>query len=105
MTTTKFSKVLGEVEILNQDTTTTTVKVLKTGEVKKLLNQYANLSDEPFAKVAKKKSAPVRELTEEEKERVAISVERQIREASYVAGLSREQRLEYRHAKSKRIHL
>lgn len=68
MTTTKFSKVLGEVEILNQDTTTTTVKVLKTGEVKKLLNQYANLSDEPFVKVAKKKAAPARKLTQEEKD-------------------------------------
>jgi pyruvate formate-lyase activating enzyme-like uncharacterized protein len=67
MTTTKFSKAFGEVEILNQDATTTTVKIVKTGEVKKLLNQYANLSNEPFVKVAKKKEV-VRELTQEDKD-------------------------------------
>ena len=71
MTTTKFSKLLGEVEILSEDATFTVVKVLKTGDVKKLLNQYANLSNEPFVKVAKKKEVQ-RELTQEEKDELEL---------------------------------
>jgi len=104
MTTIKFSKVFGEVEVLSQDENFTTIVILKTGEQKKLSTKYANLSDEPFSKV-KKVKAIKRELTKEEKERVTISVERQMREEFYVAGLSREQRLEYKASKSKRIHL
>ena len=104
MTTIKFSKAFGEVEVLNQDENFTTIVVLKTGEQKKLSTKYANLSDEPFVRAKKVKSVQ-RELTEEEKERVAISVERQMREEFYISGLSREQRLEYKAAKSKRIHL
>jgi len=104
MTTTKFSKVLGEVEVLNQDATTTTVKVLKTGEVKKLLNQYANLTDAPIL-AAKKVKKVQSELTEEEKQIVSISVARQVKETAYYAGLSTEERAIYNHNKSKRTHL
>lgn len=80
MTTTKFSKVFGEVEIISQDATTTTVTILKTGEVKKLLNQYANLSNEPFVKVAKKKliSSNVK-ITQEDKVRLQILHEKEMR--------------------------
>lgn len=61
---TKFSKVLGEVNIVTEDTTTVTVLVLKTGETKKLLKQYANLTDVKVKVIAKKEV--VRDLTEEE---------------------------------------
>jgi len=63
----KFSKVLGQVEILSQDENTTTVLVVKTGETKKLSNAYANLQDEPFVK-AKKVKAPKVEWTEQMEE-------------------------------------
>jgi hypothetical protein len=65
MNTIKFSKTFGQVEILDQDAIMTTVKIIKTGEVKKLMNKFANLSDVAFEKVAVKK-AVVRELTQEE---------------------------------------
>lgn len=66
MTTIKFSKAFGEVEILNQDENFTTIVVFKTGEQKKLSTKFANLSDEPFTK-AKQVKKVKRELTQEEK--------------------------------------
>ena len=67
MTTIKFSKALGQVEVISTDADTTTVVVLKTGEVKKLLNKFANLSDIDFVKSPIKKTVK-RDITNEEKE-------------------------------------
>ena len=69
MSTIKFSKAFGQVEVLSTDETFTTILVEKTGEVKKLLNKYANLSDVSFKKSATKKNS-TRELTSEEIERL-----------------------------------
>jgi Holliday junction resolvase-like predicted endonuclease len=63
--TIKHHKIFGEVELITQDETTTTVLIIKTGEVKKLANKYANLTEAPLSKV-KKLKATVRELTSEE---------------------------------------
>ena len=63
---TKYSKLLGELEIISDNGIISTVKVIKTGEIKKLMNANANLQDTPFAKEVKAKSKPMRELTEEE---------------------------------------
>jgi hypothetical protein len=104
MTIIKFSKAFGEVEVINQDENFTTIVVLKTGEQKKLSTKYANLSDEPFAKAKKIKSIK-RELTQQEKDIVARSVESQMREQFYINGLNSDQKLEYKANKSKRIHL
>lgn len=62
----KFSKAFGQVEILEQNNTTTTVKIVATGEIKKLLNQFANLQDAPFEAPKKVKKQPLRDLTREE---------------------------------------
>ncbi|MEP7317198.1 MAG: hypothetical protein ABI921_00600 [Panacibacter sp.] len=89
MTTTKFSKAFGQVEIINQDATTTTVKILKTGEVKKFLNQYANLTDAPVAKIAKKKEV-VRELTQEDKDHLDyLNATGQTMQAAFAASTAR----------------
>jgi len=100
----KFSKVLGQVEVVNSDDLTTTVIVAKTGETKKLMNQYANLSDTPFTTTKKVKTTQ-RELTQEEKERVSVSVNNQVNEIFYVAGLGPEAKANYKSSKSKRVHL
>jgi hypothetical protein len=80
--TTKFHKTFGQVEVLNQDLNTTTILVLKTNEVKKLINQFANLSDSPFVELKVKKVSQAKiKLTKEEEERVAISVHNTVRKA------------------------
>jgi DTW domain-containing protein YfiP len=80
--TTKFHKTFGQVEVLNQDLNTTTILVLKTNEVKKLINQFANLSDSPFVELKVKKVSQAKiKLTKEEEERVAISVNNTVRKA------------------------
>lgn len=67
MTTTKFHKTFGQVEVLSSDSTFTTIVIAETGEEKRLATKYAFLTDAPVTKVKKVKSI-VRELTEEEKE-------------------------------------
>jgi hypothetical protein len=80
--TTKFHKTFGQVEVINQDLNTTTILVLKTNEVKKLINQFANLSDSPFVELKVKKVSQAKiKLTKEEEERVAISVNNTVRKA------------------------
>lgn len=66
MNTVKFSKTFGQVEILNQDATITTVKVIATGDVKKLMNKFANLSDVAFEKEVSKRIVKKVELTQED---------------------------------------
>jgi hypothetical protein len=80
--TTKFHKTFGQVEVISQDLNTTTILVLKTNEVKKLINQFANLSDSPFVELKVKKVSQAKiKLTKEEEERVAISVNNTVRKA------------------------
>lgn len=55
-----------QVEVLENNGTILTVKVVKTGETKKLMASVANLQDEPFQKAPKAKKQPVRELTADE---------------------------------------
>jgi|JI10StandDraft_1071094.scaffolds.fasta_scaffold286500_3 hypothetical protein len=102
---TKFSKAFGEVEVISEDAMFTVIVVKATGEQKKLSSKFAFLQDVPFGKVAKIKKAPQRELTKEEEERVAYSVEKQMKEQSFVSSLSLEGRLSYRAEKAKRTHL
>lgn len=81
---TAYHKQFGQIEITSIDATTTTITIASTGEVKKLLNKFANLliQDEPFTKAAKKPSTKEvlasRELTQEEKDIVAESVKKEI---------------------------
>ena len=63
---TKYSKTFGEVEVMEDNGTISTIKICKTGEIKKVMNSHANLQDEPFAAVVKAKAAPIK-LTDEEK--------------------------------------
>jgi len=63
----KYSKLLGEVEVITYNDTITTVRVLKTGEIKKLINSFANLQDEPFVEEVKSARPKMRELNQEEK--------------------------------------
>jgi len=67
----QYSKILGQVEVINDNGTILTVVVAKTGETKKLMKSMANLSDVPFAKEVKAKSKPMRELTAEEEAHLA----------------------------------
>lgn len=66
MSTTKFHKTFGQVEIVSSDAQFTTIIIVATGEQKKLVNQYANLQDVAFETPKVKKSTKVRELTKEE---------------------------------------
>ena len=66
MSTTKFHKTFGQVEVINTDAQFTTITIVATGEQKKLLNQYANLQDVAFEAPKAKKTTKVRELTKEE---------------------------------------
>jgi len=104
--TTKFHKTFGQVTVIAQDANTTTILILKTGETKKLFNQFANLSDSPFEilKVKKAKAQPI-VLTKEEEAIVKLSVDSQMAEHKYAASLFGEAKREYLLNKSKRIHL
>jgi hypothetical protein len=62
---TKFHKQFGQVEVTNSDSTTTTIVILATGEEKKLLTKYANLTDDKIESVKKVKDAK-KDLTAEE---------------------------------------
>jgi len=53
----RFHKQFGEVKVTNSDATTTTIVILATGEVKKLLTKYANLTDAKIEPVKKAKEA------------------------------------------------
>lgn len=68
MSTTKFHKTFGQVEVINTDAQTTTIVITATGEQKKLLNQFANLQDVAFESPKTKKTTKsiVRDLTKEE---------------------------------------
>jgi hypothetical protein len=102
----KYHSTFGEVTILSLDANFTTIIINSTGEQKKLVNKYANLTDSPIEKIkVKKVVSKQRELTEEEKERAEKMVDSDMREAHYIAGLSPEARLAYRSNKSKRIAL
>lgn len=66
----KYSRNLGQVEVIADNGTITTVFVKKTGETKKLLTAQAFLQDEPFV-IEKKAKAIVRDLTKEEEAHLA----------------------------------
>jgi hypothetical protein len=99
----KYHKVFGEVEVLNSDTNFTTILIVSTGEQKKLASQYANLQDSPFEKVSVKKvKHKQRELTQEEKDRSNAMVEKEMKDAAYIATLNGEQRLIFRAERNRR---
>lgn len=104
-TSVKFHKQFGEVEIISSDATVTTIVIISTGEQKKLMTNFANLliQDEPFKKAAKKVNQPVVELTQEDRDIVSQSVEREMKKLFMEAGMTAEQRAEnakYRQAGS-----
>ena len=72
MTTTKFHKQFGQVEVISSDANFTTIVVTATGEEKKLANKYVTLSDVPFVKEKKVREKAVKYVpTEEDKKNAA----------------------------------
>ena len=71
MNNTKFHKTFGQVEVLSETSSILEIKIVSTGEIKKLASKFlvGLLSDVPFVKEAAKKSVSAKSivLTEEEK--------------------------------------
>jgi hypothetical protein len=101
----KYHKTFGQVEVLNIDATFTTIVITETGEHKKLVNKFANLSDALFVEVKTiKTKKTTRELTKEEIVRAEESAKKQIKEEVYVGSLGFEAREAYKLNKSKFNH-
>lgn len=90
---TKYSKLLGQVEIISDNGTVSKVLVIKTGETKFLHNQFSNLQDTPFAKEIKKVTKPIRKITREEEITLAEN-------PNFLIDLFIESRNNYRNGKS-----
>jgi len=93
MKATKFHKQFGEVKVLSSDANTTTIVIVATGEEKKMLNKFTNLTDAPIEvfKSVKAKSVK-REITKEEENHLS-SIE------SKLAWLDRKSTENYRSGK------
>jgi DNA repair protein RadC len=92
----KYSKTFGEVEVIDNNGTISTIKIVKTGETKKVMNSSANLQDEPFEKEVKAIKKAARELTEEEKEHLAFIN----RNGSALLNTMKKSNMNYRNGKS-----
>lgn len=106
-TTTKFHKVFGQVEVLEVTATITTICIVKTGEVKKMVNAYTVLSDEPFIKPIVKRVKPLKlsDLTEEELQAGRERSTKERRQLQYIASLPLDERIAARHDNARRIAL
>lgn len=97
MSTTKFHKTFGQIEIISSDAQTTTIIISATGEQKKLFNQFANslIQDTPFVKVVAKKAKATKVVLTQEEE---LNLEYCNRDG--IMSMSEKSKLAYRSGRS-----